>query len=230
MNSTKTIARIVGALFLTLMVAYTLGAIVLIDPILNAPDYLIGFSENKTRVITGVLLELINGIAYIGIAVLVFPILKKLNESLALLYVGLRIIEFAMQIVSDISPLLLTTLSQDFVNAGTPEASSFQTLGALLQAERYWANQMVFIAYGLGAVVFYYLLHQLKLIPRFLSIWGLIGAPLVLINVMLEIFGNKPGLILGAQMGLNEIVLGIWLIVKGFKSSTISSQSAKTDN
>jgi len=67
-------------------------------------------------------------------------------------------------------------------------------------------------------------LYLLKLIPRFLSVWGLIGAPLVLINVMLDIFGLNPRLNLGLLMGLNEIVLGVWLIVKGFSSSKIHSQ------
>jgi hypothetical protein len=83
MNSNKTTARIVGALFLTVMVTYTLGAFVFLEPILNAPDYLVKVSANKTQVITGVLLELMNGIAYIGIAILVFPILKQLSESMA---------------------------------------------------------------------------------------------------------------------------------------------------
>ena len=82
MNSTKTTARIVGALFLIVMFTYSLGAFVILDPILNAPDYLLKVSANQARVITGVLLELINGIAYIGIAVLVYPIIKQLNESL----------------------------------------------------------------------------------------------------------------------------------------------------
>jgi len=219
MKSYKTTGKIVGALFLTVMIAYSIGAFVLVDPILNAPEYLVKASELKAQVITGVLLELINGIAYIGIAVLVFPILKQLNESLALGYVGFRIIEFAMQIVSDISPLILTTLSQDYVSAGAPDASSFQALGTLLLAQRYWANQMVFITYGLGAIIFYYLMYQSKLIPRFLSVWGLIGVPLVLINVLLDIFGSNQIQLLGLVMGLNEIVLGVWLIAKGFKSN-----------
>jgi len=84
---------------------------------------------------------------------------------------------------------------------------------------------MVFITYGLGAFIFYYLAHKLKLIPKFLSIWGLIGIPLVLLSSMLEIFGLNPGLFLGMQMGLNEIILGIWLIAKGFNSSEIASES-----
>ena len=121
-----------------------------------------------------------------------------------------------------ILPSLLGTVSKSL-------NSSFQTLGTLLLAERFWANEMVFIAYGLGAIIFYYLSYRLRIIPRFLSIWGLIGAPLVLINVMLEIFGFKTLQILGVQMGLNEIILGIWLIVKGFYPSANVSGSAETD-
>lgn len=209
--------RIVGVLFLALMIVYTIGA-TLIDPILNSPNYLVEASENKAQLIIGVLFELMNGVAYLGIAALLYPILKKFSEHLALLYLGLRILEFAMQMISDISPLLLITASQDFVAMDTQDTSSFQALGSILLGLRFWANQMVFIAYALGAFVFYYATYHLKLIPRFLSVWGLIGAPLVLVNVLLDSFdlglGGPIGL--GMVMGLNEIVLGIWLILKGF--------------
>ena len=223
MNANKQTARIVGVFFLTVNVTFLIGAI-LIENILNAPDYLSIVSANKTQVIIGVLLELINGIAYVGIAVLMFPILKQHNKSIALGYVGFRLIEFVMQILSDISPLLLVTLSQEFVQAGVPDASSFQTLGTLLVAERQWAFQMVSIAFGLSALMFYYLLYQLKLIPRFITVWGLIGAAVVLINVMLDLFGYNPSN-LGIIMLLNELFLGVWLIVKGFNSSAIASES-----
>ena len=77
MNTNKKTARIVGALFLTSNVTFILGAVVFVESILSALDYLILVSENRTQVILGVLLELINGIAYIGIAALMFPILKQ---------------------------------------------------------------------------------------------------------------------------------------------------------
>jgi len=224
MNSDKNVGKIVGALFLIVMITYTIGS-VLLDPIINAPDYLANIAVNKNKVLIGVLFELINGIAYIGIAILVFPILKRCNEGLALGYVSFRIVEFVMQIISDLSPLLLTVISNDYITAGTLETSSFHGLGTFLTAQRYWANQMVFLAYGLGAFIFYYLAHKLKLIPRFLSIWGLIGTPLVLMNVLLEIGGLNPGLILGMQMGLNEIILGIWLVARGFNSFEIATES-----
>jgi hypothetical protein len=225
MTTNRKTARIVGALFLFSNVTFILGAVVFIEPILSAAGYLSQVSANRAQVVLGVLLELINGVAYLGIGVLMFPILKQRFESMALGYVGFRIIEFVMQTLSDLSPLSLLTLSEEFVRAGAPEASSFQALGTLLLAERSWAFQMVSITLGLGALLFYYTLYQSKLVPRFISIWGLIGAAVVLANTMLDMFSlTVPNL--GVLMLLNELFLGVWLIVKGFNSSAIASGSA----
>jgi len=231
MNTSRKIAIMVGALFLFSNVTFLLGAFVFVEPILGAPDYLTLASANRTQVVLGALLELVNGIAYVGIAVLVFPILRQRFESMALWYVGFRIIEFVMQTLSDLSPLSLLRLSEEFVRAGAAESSSFQALGTLLLAERYWAFQMVTIALVLGALMFYYMLYQSRLIPRFISVWGLIGAIAVLVTAMLDTFGISPGSLefLGVLMLLNELFLGVWLIVKGFNPSAIASGSVKTD-
>jgi hypothetical protein len=122
-------------------------------------------------------------------------------------------------------------LSEEFVRAGAQEASSFQSLGALLIAERYWAFQMVSITFGLGALIFYYMFYQSKLIPRFISVWGLVGAALVLVNAVFDMFGISLGPLgnLGVLMLLNDLFLGVWLIVKGFNPSAITSGSARTN-
>jgi mannose/fructose/N-acetylgalactosamine-specific phosphotransferase system component IID len=112
MNTSRKTAIIVGALFLTAMVTSILGG-TLIEPVLSVPDDLINLSSNQTQLVSGVLLELVNAIAVVGIAVLMFPILKKHAEALALGYVGIRIIEAVMQIVSDVIPLSLLTVSQE---------------------------------------------------------------------------------------------------------------------
>jgi hypothetical protein len=218
MNASQKTARIVGALFLTSNVVFILGAMVFVEPILGAPDYLRLVSANRAQVVLGALLELFNAVAYIGIAVLMFPILRQRFESMALGYVGFRVIEFVMQTLSDLSPLSLLALSEEFVRAGAPEASSLQALGTLLLAERIWAFHMVSVTFGLGALMFYTMLYRSKLIPRFISIWGLLGAAIVLVNALLEMFGMPPGN-LGVVMLLNELFLGVWLIVKGFNSS-----------
>ena len=231
MNSYRKTAIFVGIFFLAGYVILLPGGF-LVDSILNAPDYLINVSANKTQVIIGMFLELINTAAVIGIAVLMFPLLKKQNEALALGYVGSRIVESAILLVGHIFLLLVIILSQEYVKAADPDAFYFLTLGTLVIAERGLTFRMVMIVVSLGALMFYYLLYQSKLIPRFISVWGLIGAPLSLAGGVIAIFGYRarvsmptPTMILGLPIMLNEVFLGVWLIVKGFRSSAIASQS-----
>jgi hypothetical protein len=231
-NSSRKIAIIVGVLFLTAMVTSLLGG-GLLDSILSASDYLIAVSENETQLIIGVLLELINAIAVVGIGVLMFPILKQHNETIALGYLGFRIIESVFCSVIVISPLSLIALSQEYLKAGASDAPYFQTLGAISIAERASVvGLLIPVFFSLGALLFYYLLYQSKLIPRFISVWGLIGVALILtLNLLstsnlLEV-DISTGLIFALPIMTNEIFLAIWLIVKGFNPSAIASGSAK---
>ncbi len=231
MNTSRKTSRIVGVLFLTAMVASLLGG-GLVESILSAPDYLIAVSENETQLIIGVLLELINGIAVVGIAVLMFAILRQHNESIALGYLGFRIIESVFSSVIVISPLSLITLSQEYSKAGASDASYFQTVGALSIAQRASVvGLLIPVFFSLGALLFYYLLYQSKLLPRFISVWGLIGVALILTLNLLSALGLEVGISIGLIFALpiilNEIFLGIWLIVKGFSSSAIASGSAE---
>jgi hypothetical protein len=221
-------ARTVGALFLASNVTFLLGAFIFVEPILGAPDYLTLISARRAQVVLGALLEFSNAIAYLGIAVLMYPILKVRFQSLALGYVAFRIIEFVMQTLSDISPLTLVTISEEFVIEGAPQTSSYHALGRLVIAQRYWAFQMVTISLVLGALIFYYMLYRSKLIPRFISVWGLLGAVSVLIIFMFDMFGVDPGAlgVLSLLMLSNELFLGGWLIVRGFNSSAPASPVA----
>jgi hypothetical protein len=226
MNSNKKTARIVGALFLIAMVASLAGGIWL-ESIITAPDYLVSISENETQVITGVMLELINGLAVLGIGVLMFPIFKKFNEALALGYVGVRITETVIIVLGLISPLVLITLSNEFVG-GTADVSSFPAVGSLfLDVREVLIGQILGIFFSLAALVLYTLLYQSKLVPRWLSGWGFIGAVLILSWNLLETFGISVsfGMVLALPMILNEIVLGIWLIVKGFKTTAPAAET-----
>jgi len=224
MDSNRKTARIVGVLFITATVAGVLS-LAFSGP-RNAPDYLTSISANETQVIIEGLLMLIMGFAVAGIGIWMFPIFKKHNEALALGYAGLRIIEGVLFIVSVVSLLSLLALSQEFVKAGAPDASHFQTLGILLQGENYWAYHMGTISFGLAAPIFYYLLFN---IPRWLSVWGLIGVPFWLAVSLLIIFGLDPSspisTLLYLPIAVNEMVLAVWLIVKGFNSSAIASGS-----
>ncbi len=227
MNTYRKTAIIVGVLFIIATVASSLGFVVL-DPILNAPDYLIGVSANEYQVIMAALLMLIYVVAAVGIAIMMYPILKKHSEALALGYVAARIIEGVLFIVYVVSLLLLLTLSQEFVKAGAPDASYFQIGGTLLLAASGWASSLgLRFAFALSALVLNYSLYQSKLIPRWLSGWGLVGATLVFALLLLEFFSINLSEILDLVIAAQEMVFAVWLIVKGFTSSAIDSGSAK---
>ncbi len=227
MNSNRKTAIIVGVLFITATVAYSIGMI-LLDPILGGSDYLSKASENANQVIIGGLLVLIDAIAVAGIGIMIFPILKKYNETSALGYAGARIVEGVLFIVNVITTLTLITLSREFVQAGAPIASYYQTLGNVLLAAGNWAYLLgLGLAFSLSALILNFVLYQSKLIPRWLSGWGLVGAVLVFVNYLLESFGVNPVEILFYPIALQEMVFAVWLIVKGFNSSAIASESTK---
>lgn len=232
MNSNRKTAIIVGVLFIIGTAAGVLS-VVLTGSILGAPDYLTKISANENQVVVGALFELIMAAALVGVPWMMFPLFRKHNEPMAIGYVGARIIEGVGYIVGAISLLSLLTLSQEYV-AGAPDASYFQTLGTLLLAVRDWTAVVgVTLVFSLGALMFYYLWYQSKLIPRFISVWGLIGAILTLASGLLGMFGlgrfSTISIFLNLPIASNEMFLAVWLIVKGFNPPAIASGSAKTD-
>jgi len=229
MDSNRKTAIIVGVLFIVATVGSSLYYVIL-DPILTAPDYLIKISENANHVIIGILLYLIDNAAVVAIPILLFPILKKYNEALALGYVGSRIIESVTVIVGHISLLSLMTLSQEYVKVAATDASCFQALGALLLSVIDWSHLVsVEIVFAVTPLILNYLLYKSKLIPRFISVWGLIGAIFLLMGGFLGMFGlgtNSEISIFSLLIFVQEMVFAIWLIVKGVDASAIASDSA----
>jgi hypothetical protein len=193
---------------------------------LTDPDYLVEISANENQFIVGALLVLTMGLALAMIPVVIYPLLKKYDEALALGYVVFRgALETVTYFAMVIGWLLLLTLSHEYVQAGAPDDSYYQTLGAVLQEIGGWSDHISAIVFSLGALMFYYVLYQSKLIPRWLSGWGLIGAILVLGVGLAGMFGAELDF-LWAPLALQEMVLALWLIVKGFSPSAIASVPA----
>lgn len=235
MRTNRKIAVIAGALFIGAMVATLLGSVVT-GPLLSAPDSLIILSANGSRVIVGALLTFIAAATSASIAISFYPILKNYNQSLALGAVGFRLIEAVFYSVGALCLLLLFTLSQEVIDGGGQSASYYQTLSNLLLTARDLAGFVLGpLNFCLGALMYYYVFYQSKLIPRWLSIWGFIAIVLLFAAVLLTMFDGEPFSISGRltllafPLALQEIVLGVWLIVKGFNVSAILSQSASTD-
>ncbi|GHO91114.1 hypothetical protein KSF_011620 [Reticulibacter mediterranei] len=230
MNSNRNTARIAGLLFL----AGTVTALPMsfTESIVNAPNYLTGIAANSTQVLIGALLGFLAAVFSGSIAISLYPVLKKYNEALALGAVGFRLLEPVFYIVNIIGILSLVTISQDFVRAGAPAASTYQIVGAVIQAARAYASYAFGVStFSLGALMYYVVFYQSRLIPRWLSVWGLIAATLSGASAFLVMFGLKPlspfFTVLILPIFFQEIVLEGWLIFKGFNPSAIASLSAK---
>lgn len=231
-STNKKTARIVGILFIIATVAAIIS-VALLAPTLSDPDYLVTFSENKTQVVIGALLDLVGAGAFIALAVVIFPVFKKHSEPIALGYVVARIIEAIPFIIANVSLLSLLTLSQNYSQAASPDTAYFLPVGTGLLAAYDW-NQLLGprIFASLAALPFYYLLYQSKILPRWISVWGFIGAPLYLASGLIGMFGlvdpASPVLILlFLPAALLEMVLAVWLIAKGFNSSAVDFLSAR---
>ena len=230
MSSYKRTARIVGVLFIIATVA-GIGSVVFTGSLNTRLDiypsvYLINIYENADKIITGTVLVLIMGVAVLPIPAILFPILKKHNEDLAIGYVVFRVVEGATYIGTIMSMLLLVTLSREFVLAGAPVDSYYRTLDWLLSEAGVWINHIRIIIFSISALILNYILYRSKLLPRWLSGWGLIAGVLHLAEGLLGMFGLDLE-ILWAPLALQEMVLAVWLIVKGFNLSAIASPSAK---
>jgi len=234
MNPQRKTAIVVGLLFIIATVASLVGGPILTQSILGASDYLDEISVNQGRVVLGVLFKFIGAAASAGIAVMLYPILRKHDEGLALGSVGFRLIEAVFYIVAALGVLSLVSLSQDYASAGSPTASSYEILAASMHSVAIWAGFVLgVLSFCLGALMYYYVFYQSKLIPRWLSVWGLIAIALLLTMVLSIMFEEGPvkepsgiRMLLAVPIALQEMVLAVWLIVKGFNPSAIATGSA----
>ena len=227
MNVNRKTAIIVGILFIIATIATSISQI-LLSPILETPDFLMNIGANSNQFVLGVLLELVNALASAGIAIAIFPVLKKYSEGIATGYVSFRTIEAAIGVVAATKLLSLLTLSQTYTIAENPITSDSKNLSAFLLAAHDWTFLMVLIVFSLGALMLYPALYNSQLVPRIISIWGLVGSIMLLVANLLILFGytsinSITDNLLSLPIALNEMVLALWLIARGFNSSAIAS-------
>jgi hypothetical protein len=195
-------------------------------------------ATDKSQLITWALLNLAGAVAAAGVAFMFYPILNRVADTsvkkgLALWYVGTRITEGGMYLVAVLATWAFLPLSREFAAAGAPDASHFQTSGIVLQTTQDLALALAQSVFAIGAVMLYYLLFQSRLVPRWLSLWGLVASPLFLIASLSLLWTGDPNSslanILFVPLGVQEMVLAVWLIVKGFDADALASESARAE-
>jgi hypothetical protein len=233
MNTSRKTAITVGILFIACSAA-SLASFAFTGSILGSNDFLSKLSESKNMVITGALFEFIWAATGAGIAIGLYPVLRKYNRSLALGALSFRVAEGVFVLIGTLSLLSLLTLSQEFVAAGTPAAFPFQTSGPLLLALRDWSLNVVGpLAFALGALTYYVILYRSRLLPRWLCGWGIFGTVVSVAATMLAAFTHSFGMgtvntFLNIPIGVQEMVLAVWLLGKGFDASAVTEPPVET--
>jgi len=223
MKPTRTLATIVGSLFISAAVAAILG-LALYDPVLHKSDYVLQGARYENQVIMGAFFEITLAFSVIGTSISVFPVLKKQNESLALGYVCGRLLEAAIIVVGIISLLAIVTLSHQLATGATADTASALMASRVLVAVHDWT--FLFgpnIALGPNTLTLSYLLYKSKLVPRFIPILGFIGGPLIFLSAMFVMAGvyaqiSVWGTICAIPVFAFEMSLAFRLVIKGFRT------------
>jgi hypothetical protein len=221
MSSLRKTALVAGALYLITFVT-SIPARVLFGPVKD-PNFILGTGVADTQVLFAGLLDVLLAFACIGTAVALYPVVKRQNEGVALGFVGSRTLEAAIIVTGVIALLSVVTLRQ--AGAGADALVASQTLVAVYN----WA-----FLFGPGfmacvnALLLGSLLYRSGLVPRIIPLIGLIGAPLLFVSDLAVLFGiwdqvSLPAGIATVPIALWEVSLGVWLVVKGFKPSPITT-------
>lgn len=224
MINARKIAITVAGLFI-IATAASVFAAVLLGPILAGPDYLAAISEGANAIRLAAISMLIAAGAIAGIPITLFPIIKRHNETMAFWFLCARFSEAIIYALGAIFTLSLLSLAREYSGSSAPDALHFQTLGAVIRATSDAAfNIGTVIIFSLSAVILSIIFYRTKLIPRWLSVWKFVGGILLLTQGILVIYdATTPTLeaTLFIPIAVNEMVLAVWLIFKGFNPSAL---------
>jgi Domain of unknown function (DUF4386) len=218
-----------GVLFILTFIT-SIGGVIAYGPVLSNPNYIMGAGAD-TRVFFGAFLELFLIITNIGCAVVLFPLLKRVNEGLALSYVAARIVECTFILVGILSVLAIVTLRQ---TATAADAGSLVTIGKTLHAIKDWTFLLgPGFADGIGTgLILGYLMYRSGLVSQRMALFGVVGGPLLAasgIAVLMGVIpqGSPAQSILTIPEIIWELFLGLWLTFKGFKALPLSSSDKR---
>jgi hypothetical protein len=217
LNTTNKVSRVLGVAFvLQFITSFSSG--VFIKPLWLVPDdiaeTMLKIADQPGLLRVNILADMLTALGVIFLGAMLFLTLRKQNEKMALVGLALYILEGALLAASRMGTFSLLYLSQEYAISGQPEI--LLTFGRMaLEATDFVGDTLHILAFGLGAILFYYLLYKSGVVPRGLSLWGLITVFPILAGSLTAIFSYDLPFILFVPYVPFELVVGVWLLVKG---------------
>ena len=218
-------ARVIGAMYVAGFVVGIVGE-GLIQSVIGTPNHLATVSASALTLAIGVVLWLIAVAGDAAHGVLMFPVLKPVGERLAVGYLAARILDAAFIAIMALFLALQIPLGSEYLKAAAADLPTLQALSTVLVQASQYAYQFGMITLGVSGLTLSYALYKAKLLPRALSIWGLVGYTVIFAGMISQVMGSGLGLASSIPGGLWEAFVGFWLIFKGF-SAPSSASTAK---
>jgi hypothetical protein len=216
MESTNRAGRILGALILAQMVGSFLVNFVLTAPLFGTPGFLESAAANSRQIGFSVLLGLALGASSVAIAITAFPVFRPHSQAMALWLVALAVVSFSLTVVEHMNVMSMVSLSEAYAKAGAAQREQFQALRVVVASARNWAHFVGLIIHGITLFVLYAVLYRFALVPRVLAAFGLVAVLLQITVVARPLFGDPVVFPLLAPLGLSQLALALWLLIKGF--------------
>ena len=225
-------ATTAGILYITGTVAGVLSKAVTAFPVHNADDPLGYAAEHSGAVTTGAMLVLAMGLSLAFVPVVLFPVLRRVNEVLATGYLIIRgAVETTTYVIVAIAWLLLVPLAET-ASAGPGTASAAGVHLGTFVVDSDGASAVMSLVFCLGSVLFYILLYLSRIVPRWITVWGLVAIPLYAAAYLLAIYGvvgiNSAEVnLLCMPLAVQEMVLAVWMIARGFRPAAVATTSGR---
>jgi hypothetical protein len=217
MISEKNAPRLLGAMFLIVIVTSALGGLQsAVSGTGTISDILVAISNKPSQMQWTALSNVANSLGIVALAVLLYTVLKRQNRILALVALGWWLGEAMFCAISQIGAFALVPLSLEFVKAGAPAQSYYQSLGSFLYqglAKTGYVILMVF--YCTGGIIWYSLFFKTRYVPRPISLFGVAAVCVSLVGMAFELFGHFVPIFVSLPIGLFELIIGVWLLVRG---------------
>lgn len=215
--------RIVGVLLLLLITCGILTNFVLTAPLFGEPGFLLNAAGHAPQIALSALVGVAMGLVSIGVATLVYPVFSRYSPALGLFYFALVIAGFALTVVENINVMSMVSLSEAYAKAGGAQADLYEGLRGVVASARNWTHYISLIVSGCTLFVFYIGMLRFRLIPRLLSVIGLLAVCSQLYAVSTPLFGQHVDFRFIAPLGICEIILALWLVARGFRGKVVSN-------